>query len=138
MRPVLVLVACAVLFGGFLVRSHMRANRLLSNEGAALARLAEMARPEARLPADRDGYRFLKVSDLTVARPVRPGTDGTRWFATQDGSEIWEYDTVLFRSARGKPDIRALARFLALADKKRAETRAPYGWRLVPANTMGR
>ena len=133
----IILVVAAALFAAFLVRSHLRADHLLRNEDAALANLPEMARPEAKLPADRDGYRFLRTLELTVARPVRPGTDGVRWFASPDGKEIWEYDTVLYGSVKKKPDVRPLARYLGLADKKRKGTRPPYGWRLVPANTMG-
>jgi len=79
---------------------------MLERERVALAHLrASFAQPE--IP-EAPGYRFFWVRDgrgaaLLVAAPEERGKDGVRWFATADGEEIYEYDTIVFPAPEAGP-----------------------------------
>lgn len=128
MRAVLVLLAAAAGFGVFLHATHDRAARLLANEAAALERIRGGE-------GETEGYRIVRVRaeglpDLRVARPVRPGRDGVRWFATVEGEAVYEFDTVTYAVPDDAPDTGALHRYLATAADRRPPD-PPFGWRRV-------
>jgi hypothetical protein len=134
-RSLAILLAAAAVFLAYLVAAHTRANRALAGEEAALARLEELVRLGPRPELVEGGYRFawLEGNDLPsllVASPVRAGRDGVRWFATVDGTRIYEFDTVRYRAPAGAPRTDRLRFHVALDPADRERTRPPTGWLL--------
>jgi hypothetical protein len=133
MRPLLVLGAATALFFGFLFVTHRRAVGLVASENAAVDRLRAAARSGGRAGFTEGGYRFRWVEGaglppLCIAEPLRHGETGVRWFATPDGLEVYEFDTVLFRSSGDRPEIQRLRSYLTLSAKQRESEPRPPGW----------
>jgi hypothetical protein len=126
-KSLAVLAVAAAAFAYLLVEPYVAARASIEREDTAKARLLRLE------PGEAAGYdlawvRGDSLPDVLVARPEHPGADGPKWFATADGREIYDFDTVRLRVPPEGPDLRALRRFLALPPAERADARLPAGW----------
>ncbi|MHC4224294.1 MAG: hypothetical protein ACYSUN_09920 [Planctomycetota bacterium] len=136
MRPLILLLSAAVLFVGFMVLNHRRAAVQLDNETKVLQRVRQIAAGPGRETIEELGYRFAWVEEadlptLLVAGPLVRGEGGVRWFATTDGREVFEFDTVIFTAHGAEPETGKLRRYLAHPASERGKQPRPPGWRLV-------
>jgi hypothetical protein len=134
-RPLILLLLAAALFVGFVVVNHRRAAVQLDNEAKVLQRVRQIASGPGRETFEELGYRFawLQGADLPtllVAGPLVRGQGGVRWFATIDGREVFEFDTVIFATHGAEPETEELRRYLAQPAPEREKQR-PAGWRPV-------
>ena len=136
--PVRALVLMIIGLAGFsyiAVRPHRHAQELLSSERAALAELRTRARSADRpAPAAVGGYEFSwefsrQKQRVLIARPVRAGETGVRWFATADGALIYEFDPALFKSGSSGPPTRSMVEYLSMRESLRTESTRPPGWK---------
>ncbi len=63
---------------------------------------------------------------VLVGRPVEGR--GHRWFATLDGREVFQFDTIQTAAPNDSPDVTALRRWLAQQAERRSERPPPSGW----------
>jgi len=118
-------------FSYLAMRPHQHAQDLLSNERAALAELRTRAQSADRPgPAAVGGYEFSwQKQRVLIARPVRAGETGVRWFATADGALIYEFDPALFKSGSSGPPTRSMVEYLSMRESQRTKSSRPPGWK---------
>lgn len=122
-------------FAAFEIGTQRRAARLLEAEAEAVVllrtRAAAGATPDV---VHATGYEFRwdfekGQTPLLVARPEVPGRSGNRWFATDDGEEIFEFDPTAMALATAGPPLRSLREFVDLRPDKRTKRNPAHGWR---------
>ena len=128
-RATIVMFAAMGVFVWVLWSTHHDARTLLDKERAALARLRAIAREDVDATPLVDGYRYFQEGLFWVAAPEVRGDDGVRWFVTRDGSDVYEYDTILFPEPPSGPDVKVLVSYLELDPKARETAKTPFGWR---------
>jgi len=136
LRPLILLFLAAALFAGFMVVNHRRAAVQLENEARVLQRIRQIAAGPEREALEELGYRFRWVEGaglptLLVAGPLVRGDGGVRWFATTDGREVFEFDTVIFAAQGAEPETEELRQYLAQPAAEREKQPRPSGWRPV-------
>ncbi len=133
MRWLVLTVLAVASFAAYLLWIHGSAEALVATEREVCVRLRALAKEGTRAAREEHGYRFAWVEGrelppVLVASPAVHGETGVRWFATVDGDEIYQYDPVLFRAARNRPDVAVLRRHLALSAEQRRHRPLPTGW----------
>lgn len=131
MRALVIMILGLVGFAYFAVQPHRQASRLLQSEDAALVELRARAQAADRSgPATVGGYEFAWQKDrVLIARPVRAGKTGFRWFATADGALIYEFDPALFKSGSSGPPTRSVVEYLSMKESRRTASTRPPGWK---------
>ncbi len=127
----LLLLAIAGAFAWLLVAPGREAEQHLQAEREGLEAI-RAAGGGATAPGSPSPYRIEWVRDgalppLLIGRP-RDGASGHRWFATADGREIYQFDTIQTAAPKGTPDVTALRRWLAQQADKRSDRPLPHGW----------
>ncbi|MHC4847683.1 MAG: hypothetical protein ACYTEG_04435 [Planctomycetota bacterium] len=131
MRALVLMIVGLAGFSYLALRPHQQAQELLSSERAAVAELRTRARSADRpAPAAVGGYEFSwQKQRVLIARPVRAGETGVRWFATADGALIYEFDPALFKSGSSGPPTRSMVEYLSMRENLRTESTRPPGWK---------
>jgi len=128
------MAAALAAFAWLLYDTHSRGAGMLAHDEAVKEAFRQWVAGRPTEPLERDGYRFEFVSGdglpaVWLARPLRPGEDGERWFLSAGGLDFYEFDTVLYEVPGHHPDVEALRSWLALPDDRREGVPRPFGWR---------
>jgi len=127
----LFLLAIAALFAWLLVaprreaEEHLRAER----EGLSAIRLVAAGAMEPGSPGPYlfEWLRGGTLPALLVGRP-QEGAGGHRWFATADGREVYQFDTIQSAAPKDSPDVASLRRWLGRQADGKSDRPLPHGW----------
>jgi len=130
-RSLVILVVALAGFAFIVAEPHKRAQALLESEEAALAEIRARGRAAPRDGVDfAAGYEFRWAESAVLL--ARPRDSGSRWFATADGEEVYEYDPALFQTGRDGVSTGPMVRYLLLRSTDRPAASRPPGWKPVP------
>ena len=133
-RSIIVMVLALAGFLWLVLDSHRRADDLFARERAIPAELIQRAQRGVGGDQEALGYRFFwtpggELDPVLIAGPIEAGRTGVRWFATLDGTKIYEYDPTVFKAPPAGPNPRPMQKFLSVPAKHRSKSLRPPGWR---------